>query len=188
MTPTLTPTLAQWIVEQVWDTLPLISVVPHYAVILIALAIAMCIGVVLFLLSRVWWVSVLAYVLSVTVMWMFWHWVPGWIVAVNWILAVPILFFGFPTGSSNPTSDNTNIITGFSSGRYGERMKRAYASKFGGTNKGFNEEVDARIAVMRTQGKGDTRTIAQEWLKSRAHFVEIPWKDLKDEASKESET
>lgn len=38
---------------------------------------------------------------------------------------------------------------------------------------------------MRTQGKGDTREIAQEWLKRNANFVEIPWRDLSDEGSQE---
>lgn len=114
--------------------------------------------------------------------------VPFWLASMTTLVAISTvgyeIFFG-KGYSDNPTSDSTNVFVQFSWKRYGERLKRAYASKFGGANPGFNDEVDLRIAVMRTQGKGPTRTIAQDWLKNQAKFVEIPWQDLNDEASRE---
>ena len=55
---------------------------------------------------------------------------------------------------------------------YGEDMKNAYSSKFGGANTGFNEEVDIRIGVMKHNGRGFTRTIATLWLKRMHKFTE----------------
>lgn len=109
---------------------------------------------------------------------------PWWTVPMFAIMWLYSIYYGGIPGD-NPTSESTNVFVQFSWKRYGERLKRAYASKFGGANPGFNEEVDLRIAVMRTQGKGETRDMATLWLKNQAKFVEIPWQDLNDEASKE---
>ena len=74
----------------------------------------------------------------------------------------------------------------FSWGAYGKRLKLAYAAKFFGDNSGFDQEVDARIAIMRVMGNGDTKVLAEEWLKKMARFVEIPWKNLGCETPLES--
>jgi len=59
---------------------------------------------------------------------------------------------------------------------FGNRMKEAYASKFGGKNPAFNQEVDMHIKAVRTLSKGRnnyTKDLNIDWLKSRAQFVEI---------------
>lgn len=79
------------------------------------------------------------------------------------------------------------VVERFRWSMYGRRMKRAYAAKFGGENPEFDREVDYRIKVMRVQGSGRTWTLAEDWLRRMTHFVEIPWKDLSDEASRDDE-
>lgn len=74
---------------------------------------------------------------------------------------------------------------GFNWRRYGERMKEAYAAKFGYRDPDFETQVDQHIAVMRVSGKGNTRDVSEAWLKDRAKFVEIPWMDIDNEASEE---
>lgn len=56
--------------------------------------------------------------------------------------------------------------------KYGKHLKLAYTSKFGGGNKGFDEEVDARVLVMQNNGSGWTRTLAKDWLKRMHNFTE----------------
>jgi hypothetical protein len=60
-------------------------------------------------------------------------------------------------------------------GAFGNRMKAAYSSKFGGDNPAFSQEVDQHIKAMQALGKGTTKTINEEWLKRMAKFVEIPY-------------
>ena len=80
------------------------------------------------------------------------------------------------------------VVEHFKWSSFGRRMKRAYAAKFGGENSAFNTDLDYRIKVMRTQGDGHTWTLAEDWLRRMAKFVEIPWKDISDEASQEDES
>jgi hypothetical protein len=58
---------------------------------------------------------------------------------------------------------------------FGERMKAAYAAKFGGENKEFNSEVDMHINAMKALGSGQTKSVNMDWLKRMAKFVEIPF-------------
>lgn len=55
---------------------------------------------------------------------------------------------------------------------YGQQLKDAYSAKFGGENKGFNEEIDKRILVMQRLRTGFTHTIARDWLKRMESFTE----------------
>lgn len=55
---------------------------------------------------------------------------------------------------------------------YGNRLKLAYASKFGYENNGFNQEVDQRVGVMMNNGAGFTRGLAKNWLKRMHRFTE----------------
>jgi len=57
---------------------------------------------------------------------------------------------------------------------FGNRMKEAYSAKFSGENPAFNAEVDAHIKIMKTLGKGATKGMTWDWLRSRCKFVEIP--------------
>lgn len=67
--------------------------------------------------------------------------------------------------------------------RYGERLKLAYAAKFGGDNLGFNQEVDYHIKILVNTDKGYTRQLAKDWVKRMSAFVEIKY--LKMENSNE---
>jgi hypothetical protein len=60
---------------------------------------------------------------------------------------------------------------------FGNRLKKAYSAKFGGDNIEFDKEVDNHVNLMRTMG-GDstTKSIAKDWLKRTASFVEVPFK------------
>lgn len=64
--------------------------------------------------------------------------------------------------------------------RYGNRLKLAYAAKFGGENSGFNGEVDYKIKIMVNTDKGYTRQLAKDWVKRMSKFVEIEWLKLDD--------
>jgi hypothetical protein len=55
---------------------------------------------------------------------------------------------------------------------YGNRLKEAYSAKFGGENKGFNDEVNNRIVIMQKLKHGFTNTIAYDWLKRMKKFTE----------------
>lgn len=59
--------------------------------------------------------------------------------------------------------------------KYGERMKLAYTAKFGGENKGFNDEVDARIKILVNTDRGFSRQLAKDWVHRMSNFVEIEW-------------
>ena len=58
---------------------------------------------------------------------------------------------------------------------FGNRLKLAYAAKFGGENKAFNDEVDAHIKVMRVMSKGYTKSLDEDWLKRMSRFVEVEY-------------
>jgi hypothetical protein len=61
---------------------------------------------------------------------------------------------------------------------FGNRLKLAYAAKFGGENLAFNQEIDSRILQCKTMKKGmnaDTKGAAERWLKQYAHMCEIPY-------------
>ncbi len=70
---------------------------------------------------------------------------------------------------------------------YGNRLKEAYSAKFGGENTAFNDEVDMRIKVMKTLGRGYTKKVHKDWLKRTAKFVEIPWAIPEEEYFSEDE-
>jgi|WetSurMetagenome_2_1015567.scaffolds.fasta_scaffold68395_5 hypothetical protein len=74
-------------------------------------------------------------------------------------------------------------------GDFGNRMKAAYTAKFGGENKGFNDEVDKRIAVMKSLSfkEGMTKETTEDWLKRMAVFVEIPYVIPEEEKLSEEE-
>jgi hypothetical protein len=59
--------------------------------------------------------------------------------------------------------------------KYGERLKLAYAAKFGGENPGFNNEVDYRIKILVNTDKGFTRQLAKDWVKRMSDFVDIQY-------------
>ena len=82
----------------------------------------------------------------------------------------------------------TNYIVTYLKWRaFGNRLKAAYTAKFGGENIGFNQEVDQRINVMRSLGKGSTKSLAEDWLKRIAKFVEVPWAIPVEERLSEAE-
>jgi hypothetical protein len=58
---------------------------------------------------------------------------------------------------------------------FGNRMKAAYAAKFGGDNPEFDKVVDQHVLAMKTQGKGYTKDIDEQWMKRMAKFVEVPF-------------
>lgn len=71
-------------------------------------------------------------------------------------------------------------------GRYGDRIKLAYAAKFGGENKGFNEEVDARIRILVDTDKGWTRQLAKDWIYRMSKFTDLKWLKMKDNINKDA--
>jgi peptidoglycan/LPS O-acetylase OafA/YrhL len=99
---------------------------------------------------------------------------------------LPILFVAVMIACVGAFAFGPGIVRRFKWSLYGDRMKRGYEAKFGHPSKEFNKEVDQHILIMRTM-KEDSTTwrLSNEWLRSRAKFVEIPWKDLGDEASEE---
>jgi hypothetical protein len=67
---------------------------------------------------------------------------------------------------------------------YGERLKLAYAAKFGGRNMGFENEVDYRIKIMIDTDKGFAREVAKDWLKRMSKFTSIDWLSLENSNEK----
>ena len=72
----------------------------------------------------------------------------------------------------DPESEAHEAVNASSWAEYGQRLKLAYASKYGGENGGFNQEVDQRVGVMEHNGRGWTRTLAKSWLKRMSVFTE----------------
>lgn len=70
---------------------------------------------------------------------------------------------------------------------FGNRLKAAYSAKFGGDNKGFDDEVDEHIKAVKALGKGFTKSIDVDWLKRMAKFVEIPFVIPEEEYRSEEE-
>jgi len=58
---------------------------------------------------------------------------------------------------------------------FGNRLKAGYSAKFGGSNSAFTEEVDQHINAVRALGKGYTKTLNIEKLKTISKFVEVPF-------------
>jgi hypothetical protein len=94
-----------------------------------------------------------------------------------WFLALPlpgILFSFWCMAESEAPVYETGTVQS-SEDRwesYGRRIKDAYSAKFGGDNPGFGEEIDKRINIMRSNGRGFTRKLASDWLKRMTKFTE----------------
>ena len=58
---------------------------------------------------------------------------------------------------------------------FGNRLKVAYAAKFGGKNPAFDEKVEQDILAVKALGKGFTKSINMDNLKALAKFVEVPF-------------
>ena len=61
---------------------------------------------------------------------------------------------------------------------FGNRLKLAYAAKFGGENSAFNKEIDDMVLQCKTMKKGigdSTKSNAEMRLKRYAHMVEVPY-------------
>lgn len=93
--------------------------------------------------------------------------IPIWITFIYGTMVVGSLFFFTGDSESQEIAQARNTWAA-----YGERLKEAYAAKFGGRNPGFEDEVDKRIAVMQNLKKGFTHTIARDWLKRTENFTE----------------
>lgn len=162
----------------------LFDLFPHWIWLASGIAVAIIISVAVLFYTGSWLITVVANTAIVGLLALM-RILPVWFFAISVIFGVSAILSGRGVGSGNPTTETTTFTDRFSWLRYGKRMKRAYASKFGYDNSGFNQEVDTRIEIMRTQGKGTTRTLSQDWLKRNAQFVEIPWQDISDEGSQE---
>ncbi len=58
---------------------------------------------------------------------------------------------------------------------YGNRLKEAYSAKFGENNPAFGDEVDGHIKVMKSLGRGYTKSVHLDKLKRLSSFVEVPF-------------
>jgi len=68
---------------------------------------------------------------------------------------------------------------------YGEKLKNAYSANFFGENRGFNQEVDARIQIMVNTDYGVRRQWAKGWLKKKSQWMGVDWMSLGDSNYKE---
>lgn len=58
---------------------------------------------------------------------------------------------------------------------YSNRLKEAYSAKFGENNPAFGDEVDGHIKVMKSLGRGYTKSVHLDKLKRLSSFVEVPF-------------
>jgi len=58
---------------------------------------------------------------------------------------------------------------------YGERLKQAYAFKFGAHDIAFDKDIDSHILANQSLPVGLSRVLNVAWLKRMATFVEVPW-------------
>lgn len=95
--------------------------------------------------------------------------IPIWILVIYALISLYLSYFAYyaETGTTQETENGDRWE------EYGNRLKMAYSSKFGGDNNGFNQEVDSRIKIMQNNGKGFTRSIAHRWLKRIERFTEV---------------
>jgi len=94
--------------------------------------------------------------------------IPIWIVLLHFI---PSLFYWlFLYNPTEPIPSNMAIIDYWE--QYGLRLKEAYTAKFGGENKGFNDEVNKRVLVMQKLQHGFTCTVSRDWLQRMKKFTE----------------
>ncbi len=102
------------------------------------------------------------------------HTFPVWVVVmVFFFVTLNILYYLYGSVPSEPVLDTAGNQQGASTWDiYGQQLKAAYSAKFGATNTGFNEEVNARIAIMNNNGRGFTRSLAYDWLKRMHKFTE----------------
>lgn len=95
--------------------------------------------------------------------------VPGWLVFAHLIIT------GFTILIAVPNSSTESQVVAEASDQwteYGNKLKAAYAAKFGGSNPGFDDEVEQRIRIMRATKRGFAHTIARDWLKRIERFTE----------------
>lgn len=97
---------------------------------------------------------------------------PFWMCIIYALIGIGYIFiYSSPELTTEATPSYLTIVGDYWA-EYGNKLKLAYASKFGGENSGFNEEVDTRIAIMQNNGRGFTRAIAKDWLKRMERFTE----------------
>lgn len=70
---------------------------------------------------------------------------------------------------------------------FGNRLKAAYSAKFSGENPAFSEEVDAHIKVMKSLGRGHTKSVHMGKLKRLSAFVEVPFRIPEEDCLPEEE-
>ncbi len=105
--------------------------------------------------------------------------VNGMAVLLPLVFAIITIFWVFKSMGVDSSKEQIDWL------RYGERLKLAYASKFGGDNRGFDGEVDYHIKIMVSNDKGFTRQLAKDWVKRMSKFVEIEWLKLDDSNDEE---
>lgn len=91
------------------------------------------------------------------------------------IVFVSMIIFMILESMMQEPKENVEVVEVWED--FGERLKVAYAAKFGGDNPAFNQEVDAMILQCKTmkKGIGDTKKSAELRLKNYAHMCEIPF-------------
>ena len=70
---------------------------------------------------------------------------------------------------------------------FGNRLKVAYSAKFNGESPAFSEEVDAHIKVMKSLGRGHTKSVHMDKLKRLSAFVEVPFRIPEEDCLPEEE-
>lgn len=70
---------------------------------------------------------------------------------------------------------------------YGNRLKEAYSAKFGEDNPAFGDEVDGHIKVMKSLGRGYTKSVHLDKLKRLSSFVEVPFNVPEEDRLSEEE-
>lgn len=95
--------------------------------------------------------------------------IAGLLPLIYGVVVIPLIFRVID-GYSENTEEEQSVEDYWV--QYGKGLKLAYASKFGGENNGFNQEIDQRVGVMMNNGRGFTRALAKDWLKRMHKFTE----------------
>lgn len=102
-----------------------------------------------------------------TIFGIFFGFIPMWFVFITIPISIAVVLF-IPNELSE--QQETRDIDYWD--LYADGLKKAYASKFGYQNTGFDDEVNKRIDVMKNCGRGFSRTIARDWLRRMHKFTE----------------
>lgn len=158
-----------WTYSQITESVISTFGIPHFPFgIIFTIALMLGLGIVALIFTRSYLLSMIAPLPALFIgLWL--GFIPIWLALMLGAFAFSTVWlYGFGGSSEVPQGETPSTYWQ----KYGDNIKLAYAAKFGGRNAGFDDEVNTRINIMEHNGRGFTRTLANEWLKRMSRFTE----------------